>query len=367
MRTFATLCQIALWTVAAPVVTAAPQVAPPSADRPDAKAAPLRTLDKRLQSVLPDSSGKLSFEVMRRRIGKATSLKIATTEVEIAGNTVWAVLRDANVGDTMEAYALLYRMRWVRYRTGSPDYELTTASDVADSLHQPQSDSQKKRFAAMDAFFKTLDGDMRSDLFAGKPVPLAAMPPGARAPLVEAVQALLDGTSANQPLAAKPDLRNLADVVVSLRDESKPSDGFQNLWVGIESNLGGFAFRWNDHRKGDAPVGSGRPYRFVHEPPPNERYSRRKMVDDSPLCAKPVRIEAREWKLEDLLRHIAGQMDVDILADVTSPPPARVAVDGQTFAKAMDAICEAFGELQWEVLHDRFLVLRASDNPRRRP
>lgn len=339
-------------------------------DKPALTEIHIQSKDKRLAIELPPLFSEGTFKDVSKWAYSSSKIFLSTTEDEILRSSELFIFKNASIGDLMNIYGILYRMRWVKYLSGRPNYELTIAKDVIDSLYLPQNDFQKQRFEYMKPFVDMLNSisrDKKAEYLSGRPFIYSSLPPDMKHSIMNSIKMVIEGNSAESSSSEKPDINNLTEAQIRVEDRSKPGAGFQELWFSLDTNIGGFNFRWNDYHKTKTNIGYVRPVSFFHEPELNEAYSKSRAIYQFRELNIPVSIETRNWKFLDLITYLHKTYSLNFVINRKySDKILEYSCTNIPLHDVLDKICSEFGNLEWEFSYGKCVAIRSADNPRRR-
>ncbi|MDX1933903.1 MAG: hypothetical protein SFU56_14990 [Capsulimonadales bacterium] len=335
--------------------------------------------DTRLMKVVPAAErGAAGFRDMARWVRQNAMISLGTTEEEMNRNKDFFLFGNVRAGDLMEAYATLYRMRWVRYRQGKPHYDLTFASDSLNRLYAPQGSYQQERFAFMNSFMAAFDAwpdDKKKEVLAGKELKIAELPGPMKTAILGAVGALIRDPQLNNlndsggDPNSQTDTADFANGALTIEDETEKGKDIRELSVSISNgnNTSGFTFRWNNYDPKKGTIGMGRPVILTIEPEPTRRFSRDRMIRTANVLNRSVTIGEGEWDLHGLLRFLALKHRVNFITNQdTHNILRRFHCRNVPLWLVLDRISLEFGGWEWELAPGNFIVMRSKESPRRR-
>lgn len=344
--------------------------------------ASLAIKDARLQTEIPATElASGNFKNIAKWIYSSTRLVVGTNLSMDASDDEMYRTHDCflfgkvKAGDLMEAYSLLYRMRWVRYQKGRPAYELVPGKDQVDSAYDPQDASQQRRFDATKVLLDVVDKMAprdKANLLAGQPLRYGDMSPEMRDAFANLAQAAYDTSRSSRfQRTTQSDFGPVTAGEFTLRDTSKQGTGVQELWLGtnVKSPNGSFgsSFRWTDYDKTKNHFSSSRPMALVHEPLSDEGFSRKDMIAKSKKLQKLVTIQKEVCSLADLLKYLSEKFDLNFITNQdTSGIRLAFSCENIPLAHALDQISKAYGDWEWEAAPGNFIVMRSNESPRRR-
>lgn len=321
---------------------------------------------------------RIGLNELSKRIYDVARVRIGTSESELTQDSLRELFffRKAPVATVMEAYALLYRLRWVRYASGSPVYELILGKDQQDALYAPQDPTIKKRYEQMSRFMADLErlpAPQRDALLGGKPIKINTLPEPMRDALQQATDALTtQSTQTPAPLRSRPrqpvepQLAQDPESTIQIERRSPQGSAVDELYFGLSTNNFSSSFRWTNYDAKKHTVLSPRPVEAVFELAHEDTFSRREMIRHSALLTKTqVELPARTWTLKSSLQYLHGRYDLKLLAHEPEPRALRgYALPRQRLADFLDQLCQDFGGWEWELGSGNFLVFRAPNSPR---
>ena len=243
--------------------------------------------DIKLRTVLQkEFRQNANFEYLQNRFIKTFRVKLSTTEDELKKPSNCIFIEKCNGGELMEAFACLYRLRWVKYKKSDFDYVLCPDTDMRDDIYKPKDEAQKKRFAKIDDFMSSLEdipGREKSDILSGKPTSYSKLPSRLRESMRDALSVIIDSQKYPSDVE-RPDINDLskAKIVISPR-KTVAGDNIKEYWFDVESNIGNFGFRWNDSMSKGNASSKKEDIEFSYEVESNEKFSKIKMIEDNNL------------------------------------------------------------------------------------
>lgn len=319
-----------------------------------------------------------SIKDLGKLIHAAAQLRVGTTEEELLSARDLFLFKKTRCHEVMEAYALLYRCRWIRYTQGSPAYDLTLGQDAQDSIYGPVTDAQKQRYESMNRFVKYLDQlppAQQASFFAGSPLKIAELPESIQSTLQGAVDALTSDSSPQPPNRpqrppVKVNLNDDPNATIGVKDETPKGSSLRELRFSLTTNRFSSTFRWTDYDKSKHSVISARPIAALYPITDDETFSRKAMIERAAfLSAVRAELPLGDWTLKAIFLHLNERYSVRLIAHESmetrkksySCPPMKL-------AELLDQVCLDFGGWEWEAAPESdFLIFRAPNSPRRRP
>jgi hypothetical protein len=340
--------------------------------------------DTSLKSEIPSQERTaINFNQIIKWMNTSAKISLGTTEVELFSTKDYGIFEATKSGDLMEAYGLLYRLRWVRYRTGRPNYELTHGKDGLDALYAPQDDFQKRRFTATNSFinlFDKMNSKDREAILAGKPLQYSDLSPQMQGAFRGAVDAVVDDTIASSAsdgkTLEKPDTVKIGEITI--KDETKEGTGIREMTLSFDSNFVSSTFRWNNYDSKKSNFTYARPVASLYDPEPDETFSRKKMLAKYKKLATLVSVPKEKRTLASLLKYLSTRYKINFLtSEDRKKKPVVFSCENIPLSEALDKISKAYGEAygdrskeqsewEWEASAGDFIVMRSPDHPRRR-
>lgn len=338
---------------------------------PTAVSAPLRSKDSRLDTDLTSlNAANGDFKNFVKWLSPVTRIVLETTEKELYTDDCFFVYGKAKVGNLMEAYSLLYRLRWVKYRNGKPNFELTIAKEAIDRIYSPNNEFEKRQFEYSGAFiseFDKMDPRDKAKVLSGQPMIYTELPQSMQDSFKKALLTGFEGVAVKDPKMVLPSNIDYTKVRVTIKDESKSGTGIREMWLTGAGGFGSGAFRWNDYDKDKTQIGYGRTIAFIHEPLPNTSFSKTEMIAKSEKLKSTITIPQTEGTLSSLLKNISAKYGVNFITNKDSEKrTASFSCENLPLWEAMDRISQEFGGWEWELAPGDFIVMRSSRSPRRR-
>lgn len=329
---------------------------------------PLALADPRLKAEVPaEEVFPANFTHLLRLVNRAAKVPIGTQWDDMNTSKGLFLFDNVRAGDLMEAYGLLYTMRWIRYKNGRPAYELAQEKDVMEIAYGPQDEYQERRFKAMNDFMRGFDQmspEAKSAVLSGKRLRFSDLPREMADAAVKALEALNDGNAAAFPNQKKRDIGPQVITEISIKDHSEPGAVVRDYWVSINTKLGGPSFRWNDY---DKEKMKGRPVASNHAPLSDKAFSKKKMIATYKKLGTAITIPENTWKLADLLKHLHANYGINFMThEDTAKLSLPFSCDNLPLWEVMDKISEQYGHWQWEAGAGDFIVMRANGSPRQR-
>lgn len=343
----------------------------------DTKSRKLRE-DRRLLTELtiqPPMRG--SIKDLGKLIHATAQLRVGTTEEELLSARDLFLFKKTRCHEVMEAYALLYRCRWIRYTQGSPTYDLTLGQDAQDSIYSPATDAQKKRYESMNRFVAYMDQlppSQKASFLAGGRLKITELPGSIQNTLQEAIAALTLDSSPQLPnRPQRPQVKiNLNDdpnATISVEDQTAKGSGLRELRFSLSTNVFSSTFRWNDYDKTKHSAVSGRPIAALYSITDDETFSRKTMIERAMfLSSVQTELPKNDWTLKAIFLHLSEHSGVRLIAHESMEPRKRgYSCPPMKLAALLDQVCLDFGGWEWEAAPESdFLIFRAPNSPRRR-
>ncbi|WP_395141404.1 hypothetical protein [Armatimonas sp.] len=332
----------------------------------------LSRLDKRLLvDFFIEKPIQGNFKTISKWVYSSLRLVLGTTEDELLVVKDFFIFKKIRICDIMEAYALLYRLRWIKYDKGNPIYELTLGADRIDDLFIPQNEYQKRRFQSINSFvdqFEKFDSSKKREILSGGALNYSDLPDGMKNSIKSAVSALLDADKASNIKKEFLDVNNLSDVTIRIQDRTKMGSNIKELAFSVNSNSGGYSFRWNNYDKDKSKITYGRPVEAILDITKNENFSRDRMIKKSKLL-NSVYIDLENGKLDikRIMILVSDKYGLKIIMNETNTYDKKEFSSNHVVLwKFLDNVCQDFGGWEWEISSSEVIILREKENPRKR-
>ena len=328
----------------------------------------------RISNVKVTVDGLKTFKDIRRVLKEKPKLDVDTLDNEIPIQKELYVVRDTHPGYLMQAVATMYRMKWVAFEDGSPLFLLAHGVEDMDAMYAPKSDAQKARFKAtrllIDGIDALADTSLQGDIYNGTGADIRRLPANVQQHVMDCVSALNQGQG-NPDTAIDP----TAVLGGKLKVSTSPAGihGIGEKYIDISGSFGSATFRYTDYKPGTGYVATDRVTKSTFEPQTNASY-KRPGVGTYPWLGDRAKQNVSGGTLQEVITETATIFGINIVCNALPPVVSSKAksdvdpirVSGLRLSDALNKLCAALGDYEWEPSDGKFIILRSPINPKRR-
>ena len=328
----------------------------------------------RISSVKVSIDGLKTFKEIRRVLTEKPKLDVDTLDNEIPIHKELYVVRDTHPGYLMQAVATMYRMKWLAFEDGSPRFLLGPGVEEMDAMYAPKSDGQKARFKAtrllLDGINALADTSLQGDIYSGTGADIRRLPANVQQHVMDCVSALNQGQD-NPDTSIDP----TAVLGAKLKVSTSPAGihGVGEKYIDISGSFGSASFRYTDYKPGTGYIATDRVTKSTFEPQTSARY-KRPGVGTYPWLGDRAKQNVSGGTLQEVITETATIFGIHIVCNALPPAVSSKAkpdvdpirVSGLRLSDALNKLCAALGDYEWEPSDGKFIILRSPINPKRR-
>lgn len=328
----------------------------------------------RVPNIKVSIDGMKTFKDILRVLKDKPKLDVDTLDNEIPIQKELYIVRETHPGYLMLAVATMYRMKWIAFGDGSPKFLLVPGVEEMDAMYAPKSDAQKARFKAtrflIDGIDALADTSLQSDIYSGTGADIRRLPVNLQLHVIDSIKALNQGQNNSESI-----IEPIAVFDGKLKVSSSPVGihGVGEKYIDISGSFGSATFRYTDYKPGTGYIATDRETKSTFEPQTNASY-KRPGVGTYTWLGDRAKQNVSGGTLQDVITETATIFGINIVCNALPSAGSSKAksiidpirVSGLRLSDALNKLCAALGDYEWEPSDGRFIILRSPINPKRR-